>query len=177
MVRKLNFFVINLTFRSLNLNFQSKLNFSVLKLNFSVFKLNFSVLKLNCFVSFFIKICQNCAFLCVFNHFYYALFSWYRSWANRSEFGFCQFARRSFSHWAPSQSLPKSWFAQERLSDFKERCAQLGLFHLFIKLLDIKNDSPVLWKPGKYFKQIKCCIVNVTNDFNGCCFKGKFSMG
>ena len=79
-----------------------------------------------CVVFKYIQIVHFYAFL---NHFYCALLSLYRSWVNHSEFGFCQFARRSLlfalilieRHYSQNKGSLKS---KEQLSDFKERCAQ-----------------------------------------------------
>ena len=46
-------------------------------------------------------------FYAFFNQFYCALFSLYPSWANRSEFGFCQFARCSLLFFLLSTIAPK----------------------------------------------------------------------
>ena len=78
-----------------------------------------------CFASFLIKICRNHAFLCVFQPLLWfdlwnrsqnssALFSLYRSQANRSKLDFASslVALHFFSYWVPL--LPKLRFAEEQ---------------------------------------------------------------
>ena len=87
-----------------------KLHFLVQKLIFWVKNLTFLSLNL----TFWSKSC----ILCVFNHFYCALFSLYRSWANRSEFGFCRFARSSWLFFLLSAITPKIKVRSRAKSDW-----------------------------------------------------------
>ena len=65
-----------------------------------------------------IKICTNRAFLGIFQPFLLLSLSLYRSWANRSEFAFCQFARHSSLLFILSAIAPKIKVRSRAKSDW-----------------------------------------------------------
>ena len=100
-------------------------------------------------------------FYAFFNCFYCALFSLYCSWANRSEFGFCQFAHCSSLFFLLSTIAPKINVRSRAI----ERCAQLWVYepakwkkrelhsilraHLYIQCIHLWHPPFQLYKDYK----------------------------
>ena len=93
-----------------------KINFLPQKLNLLVRKLNFLVKNLN-YLSLNLTFCSKS---CIFMHFstIFTLFSYYPSWANRSEFGFSHFARHSLLFFLLSAIAPKTKVRSRAKSDW-----------------------------------------------------------
>ena len=105
-------------------------------------------------------------FYAFFNHFYCALFSLYRSWANCSKFDFVSslVALHSLSHWAPS--LPKCRFAQERrvIEQF-QRAMRPALIYITVSM--IKATLYILRCLYSKVEDIKLKYIDV--KFLPCC--------